>query len=140
MTYDEAIEAVARFEGVPVAVDTIINKPAPGTKAGLQDDHRVGVLELRDIPVPGDTPADEAVWWFRREGKAVVGIAGIDPDGGFLVSRDRFRGAHWEDTWLLLNTGGISWRIVPLLRSDGQPLAISSSGSCEGLPTGSRTV
>ena len=51
-----------------------------------------GILELRHIPVPGDTAADEAVWWFRREGKAVVGIAGIDPDGGFLVSRDRFAG------------------------------------------------
>ena len=82
----------------------------------------VGILELRDIPVPGDTPADEAVWWYRRDGKAVVGIAGVNPDGGFLVSRDRFQDAYWEERSLVLKMGGISWRIVPLVRGDGLPL------------------
>jgi hypothetical protein len=136
MTYEEAMEAIGDLEGLPVAVDTIINKLAPAlpgvpeTKPGLQDDQMVGVLELRDIPVPGDTPADEAVWWYRREGKAVVGIAGVNPDGGFLVSRDRFQDAHREEGSLVLKMGGISWRVVPLVRCDGLPLKVDQESRC----------
>jgi hypothetical protein len=29
MTYDEAMDAVGALEGIPVAIDVIINKPAP---------------------------------------------------------------------------------------------------------------
>ena len=90
----------------------------------------VGILELRNIAVPGDTPADEAVWWYRRDGKAVVGIAGANPDDGFLVSRDRFQGAFWEERSLVLNMGEISWRIVPLVRSDGLRLEVDHESRC----------
>ena len=106
------MEAVSALEGQPVAVDVTINRPAPapwgsGPEPVRENNVHVGVLERREVQVSGDTPADEAVWWYRREGKTVIGVAG-ESESGFLLQRDQFEVGHWEADTLILHSASIS--------------------------------
>ena len=38
------------------------------------------------------------------------------PDGGFVIRRDRFKGAHWDGEVLEIDLGAIRRRVVPLTR------------------------
>jgi hypothetical protein len=107
MDFEAAMDAIASFEGQAVCIDLIIARPAAGTRAGLAQSSP-GILR-REHPSKHDE-----FWWTLPE----AGYFECFPGSSFVVKKDRFRSAEWEGETLVIDSGAIIRRIVPLVRSD----------------------
>jgi hypothetical protein len=107
MDFEAAMDAIASFEGQAVCIDLIVARPAAGTRAGLA--HSSPGILRRQHP----SECDE-FWWALPE----AGYFECSPGSSFVVQKDRFRGAKWEGETLVIDTGAIMRRIVPMVRSD----------------------
>ena len=117
MTYEEAMAAMAVFEGRPVEIDLIVTKVATppdehpeyaGSADRVNRDPMVGMVR-RMHP----SEIDEFWWtlppttWFA-----------IEPGRRLVVAKSRFRGAIWERGALILGFGGHVRRVNPMVRAD----------------------
>ena len=102
-----AMDAIASFEGQAVCLDLIVARPAAGTRAGLA--HSSPGILRRKHPSEFDE-----FWWTLPQAVYFECVPGCS----VVVHKDRFRGAEWEGETLVIDTGAIMRRIVPMVRSD----------------------
>lgn len=85
MNYDETIEALHAISGQQVAIDSTITRPAPEVKPEHLRNSSGGTIQLEELERPdGGQPADDAAWWHRKDGKAVIRLG---PEGSYLFDR-----------------------------------------------------
>ena len=122
MNFAEVIEELQSLRSVPVALDSLVTRPAEGMKEEFLRSTAVGFLALDEGEPASDRPVDEAAWWSRRRsGRAIFRL---DPDGGgILMWPDKFRGARWEDEALVIDVGAFRHRITRLGRPSGAALS-----------------
>ena len=78
MDFGEALKALKDLESVPVAVDTLITRPAGEWKEEDLHSTASGYLALHEPGPSSDRPVDEAAWWVRQRDKVSFRLL---PDG-----------------------------------------------------------
>jgi hypothetical protein len=119
--FDETLDALMNLEDVPVALDTLITKPAEDLRPEDLRFTATGCLRLDERELASERPVDEAAWWVRAKDHQVFRVA---PDGhGVLIGPKRFRSAEWSHGSLVIDTAALRYTVVPLVRPSGKPLA-----------------
>lgn len=117
MDFDAALAALASFDGLPVAVDGEITRPAdPEAKPAYLRWSEAGVLMRKERTRPTGRAVDEAAWWFSPRDRRTFELS---PGGSVvLMWRNKFVSAAWQGQSLVLNVAAFRYRIVRLARPE----------------------
>lgn len=117
MTFEQAVAAMAAFEGRPVEVDLIATRMAtqpddetvpPGSAGLIVGEPMMGVVRRMQ-------PWDVDEFWWTLPPDVWFALA---PDQRLIFRKSHFRGGMWDGDSLILGFEAFVRRVVPLVRSD----------------------